>query len=260
MKLKMKLIDTRSLLIVTLAILCTPALFSSVQLATAQVMSSANYQIQSDSINTGGGLSSSTNYSIESTVGEIASGESGSASYELRAGYQQMQEVYLAMTAAADVVMDTSIGGITGGTSNGSTTVTVTTDSLAGYQLTIQAENNPAMQKGADSIADYVPGGVPDFTFTTLPTVAHLGYSPEGSDLVQRFLDDGGACGVGSGDVPSACWDGLSTTATPIASASTANHPAGTATSIRFRVGIGGSVNQPEGTYVATTTLTALPL
>ena len=50
----------------------------------AQVRSSASYQLQSDSLNVGGGLSTSTSYISESTVGEVATGESSSASYMLK--------------------------------------------------------------------------------------------------------------------------------------------------------------------------------
>ncbi len=243
-----------------LAILFAPILLLSIHVAGAQVMSSGNFQIKSDSVNISGGLSASANYSLESTTGEVATGLSGSANYLLRSGYQQMHEIYLAMTVAPNVVMDTAIGGITGGVSNGSTNVTITTDSLSGYQLTIQTSSSPAMQRGLYSIADYSSGPTPDFVFTTASTESHFGYTPEGLDVVQRFLDDSITCGVGSGNTPSACWDGLSTLAVPIASASTSNHPSGTNTSILFRVGIGGGVIQPEGTYTATITLTALPI
>ena len=226
----------------------------------AQVMQSPSYRIQSDSINFGGGLSTSTNYSLESTAGEIATGESSSASYNLFAGYQQMQEVFISLTPSPDIVMTPTLGGVTGGESNGSTTVTVITDSPSGYQLTIEASQSPAMRKEADSIGDYSPGAEPDFSFTTAANDSHFGYSPEGSDVVQRFLDDGGICNTGVFDTGLSCWDGLSTTAASIASDSDPNHPNGATTTIYFRVGIGGSVNQPPGTYTATTTLTALSL
>lgn len=229
-------------------------------LVLAQVMQSASYQIQSDSINVGGGLSSSTNYNIESTSGEIATGPSSSATYELRAGYQQMQEVYMSLTGASAVVMSPSIPGVTGGTANGSTTVTVTTDSPSGYQLTIESSNNPSMQKGSDTIADYSPAGNPDFIFTTSASDSHFGFTPEGVDIVQRFKDDGGFCNTSTGDVTLACWDGLSTSAVVISSNTSANQPSGATTTINFRVGVGGSVIQAPGAYVATTTLTALPL
>lgn len=247
---------------VVIAILLTPVVLSTLPLTFAQVMESSSYRIQSDSVNFGGGFSSSTNYSLESTAGEIATGEGESATYKLKAGYQQMQEVYIALAGAQNVLLSPSIPGITGGTSNGSTTVTVTTDSRAGYSLTIAGSGIPAMVSGANSILDYAPsGGNPDFTFTTDVTDSQFGYSPEGVDVATRFKDNGvNTCGGGAFDTSLACWDGLSTTERGIALRTTANHPLGSTTTIHFRVGIGGGVNQPSGVYTATTTLTALPL
>lgn len=252
----------RTLIIVLIALLTFGTFgLNSLHHALAQVRQSSNYQIESDSINIGGGRSSSTNYIQESTVGEQATGPSDSASYSLRAGYQQMHEVYLALTAAADVTMSPALGGVSGGTSTGATNVTVTTDNRAGYQLTIEAASSPALDSGSSTIADYVPGGDPDFSFTTLANDAHFGYSPEGVDVVDRFKDNGAdTCNVGSFETEDACWDGLSTTAETIVSGTGANHPDGATTTIKFRVGIGGSANQEPGTYVATTTLTLLPL
>lgn len=231
------------------------------QTVAAQVRQSTSYQIQSDSVNFGGGLSSSTNYSLESTAGEVATGPSDSASFSLRAGYQQMQEVFISLAGAANVTMAPSIPGVSGGTANGSTTVTVVTDSSSGYQLTISAEGAPAMQKDADTIPDYVPVGDPDYVFTIGAADSYFGYSPEGVDVVQRFLDNGtDTCNTGSNETAFSCWDGLSTSDVTISSDTNANHPNGATTTVFFRVGVGGSVVQPPGTYTATTTLTALPL
>jgi hypothetical protein len=231
-----------------------------IQQVTAQTMESTNYRIQSDSVNFGGGLGTSTNYRLESTAGEVGTGELTSASYALKAGYQQMQEVYIAISAAASVLLSPSIPGISGGTSNGSTTVTVTTDSPSGYALTIRASQDPAMQKGADTIANYTPVGAPDYTFITNPADAHFGYSPSGVDIVSRFKDNGASCDTGLGDTLLACWDGLSTSEATVASRTSPNHPLGSTTTVFFRVGVGGSVFKASGTYTATTTLTALPL
>lgn len=238
----------------------TLLLLLCLQVGEAQVRTSSNYQLQSDSINIGGGFSSSTNFVQESTLGEIATGRSDSATYSLRAGYQQMQPVYIAMTAADNVVMDTSLPGITGGTSNGTTSVVVTTDSPSGYSLTIKAANSPAMQSGAYSIADYVQGTSSDFVFTTGSSDAHFGYTPSGAEISQYFKDDGANCGVGTGDIPLTCWAGLSTAPFTIAQTTNANHPSGATTTLNFRVGLGGVNNIPAGLYIATTTLTALPL
>lgn len=243
-----------------LALVLTPALLNSFVVSSAQVMQSASYKIESDSVNFGGGLSTSTNYSLESTAGEIATGESGSTNFNIKAGYQQMTTTFLSMTTPSDVTMSPSIPGISGGIADGSTSVTVMTDSGAGYSLSINASQSPAMQKGSDSIADYVPGGVPDFAFAAGASDAHFGYSPEGADIASRFKDDGGACAVGALDTPFSCWDGLRTVGEEIARRASANTPDGSVTTIHFRVGIGGSVVQTAGVYTATTTLTALAL
>jgi len=228
----------------------------------AQVMTSSNYEIQSDSVNFGGGLSTSANYEIESTAGEVGTGALSSANYQLKAGYQQMQEVFLALTGALDVTMTPDIPGIGGGTANGSTTVTATSDSPSGYQLTIEASASPAMNSGANTIADYVPGAdpAPDRVFTTGSADAHLAYSPFGVDVVQKFQTDGSTCNVSGSASSTACWDGLSTTAETIAQATAPNQPDGATTTIYFTVGVGTSVVQPTGAYVATTTLTLLSL
>ncbi len=244
------------------AVLILPVLLFSLHSTGAQVMTSNNFKIQSDSVNVGGGFSTSTSYELESTVGEVGTGDGSSAAYELRAGYQQMQEVYLALTGATNVTLSPTIPGVSGGTANGATTVTVTTDSLAGYTLTIAASTSPAMKYAAHTIADYVPAGAnPDFTFTTAAADAHFGFTPEGVDIATRYQDNGVAtCGGGGQDSTLTCWDGLSTTPVTIATAANANHPSGATTTIRFRVGVGGAVVQPAGVYIATTTVTALPL
>lgn len=242
------------------AIILTPLIFSLLGVTLAQVRSSTNYQIQSDSINVGGGYSSSTNYQQESTFGEVATGRSTSSSYSLRAGYQQMQEVFISLAGAEDLVMDTALGGLTGGTSNASGTYTVVTDSPSGYQLTIEAESSPAMQKGVDSIADYDDGGVADTAFTVGSTEALFGYTVDGVDTAQYFLDNAGTCGSCSTDSSFACWSGLDTSPHTVAESSAANQPAGATTTLHFRVGIGANAGVIAGEYVATTTITALPL
>ncbi len=231
------------------------------QTSSAQVMQSSNFKMQSDSINTGGGLSSSTNYGLEDTTGEVATGESTSTNYQLKAGYQQMQEVYISMSAIADVFLAPNLPGLTGGVATGSTAFLVTTDSAAGYRVTIEAENSPAMQSGGNTIADYVPAGaVPDFLFTTDAPDVHFAFSPEGVDTVLRFQDNGSACGVAGSETMYRCWDGLATTSAVVAQSASANHPNGATTTIQFSVGVGGGVAVPEGIYTATTTVTALAL
>jgi len=228
--------------------------------AFGQVMSSSNFSLQSDSINFGGGYSTSSSYTLESTAGEIATGESGSASFQLRAGYQQMQEIYLALTVPGVVPLSPALPGVTGGTSTGAVAASVVTDNPAGYTLSLRAENSPAMQAASSSIADYIPAGaVPDFFFALAPTDAVFGFTPEGVDIDVRYQDSGGVCGMSGNDTAERCWDGLSTTSRVVARGTAANHPDGATTTFRFQVGLGGMIAVPAGQYVATSTLIALP-
>jgi hypothetical protein len=244
-----------------LALIASVVVLSAQQLSFAQVASSTNYRLQSDSINFGGGLSTSTNYRQESTGGEVATGIGTSTHYALGAGYQQMQSVYIAMTVPSDVTLAPNLPGITGGTSNGSTSVRVTTDDAAGYSLSIKAQNSPAMQKsGTVTIADYVQGANPTFSYTVTTGQASFGYSPSGPNIVQAFKDNGSLCNVGSSDTALACWAGLTTSPTIISQTTGSNHPNGASTTINFRVGIGSGASVESGLYTATTTLTALPL
>jgi hypothetical protein len=231
-------------------------------ISKAQEMTSPTYKIKSDSINFGGGLSTSSSYKIESTVGEIATGNSTSSTYRIYAGYQQMQSGYIALTAAADVILSPAIGGITGGTSNGSTAFNVTTDNPGGYEVTIKASSSPALQSDLGSFADYtLAGAAPDFTFSIAATDSEFGFSPEGTDIASRYKDSGGNCNQpAGGDTADKCWDPLSTTAKTIVSRSSGNHPNGATTTLKFRAQSGTSHLQVEGVYTATTTITALPL
>jgi hypothetical protein len=243
------------------AVVITGFVLGFLTVGDAQVRSSTSYRLESDSINFAGGLSSSTNYTLESTAGEIATGPSDSVSYSLRAGYQQMQSVFISMTDPGNVELTPSIGGLTGGTASGSLEVMVLTDSPSGYELTIAAENTPAMQKGVDVINDYIPVASPnpDYSFITGSTDVFFGFSPAGIDVVSRYRNDTAVCGVGALSTAQTCWDGLATTPQAIAQGSS-NQPSGATTTVYFRVGIGGTAVVAPGEYVATTTLTALPL
>lgn len=235
-------------------------IIASAPMAWGQVRSSASFQMERDSVNIAGDFSTSSSFELTDTVGEAGTGRSTSTNFLLEAGFQQQDVVTLTLTSAGDVVMDAAIGGVTGGTSNGSTSVQASTDGPAGYQLTIQASQSPAMQSSGNTIADYAPGGAAaDTQFTTTANDAHFGFSPFGDDLVDRYRVSGSVCGSGTAST-TACWDGLSTSPVTIASATGANAPAGATTTLYFRVGIGGAATQPPGTYVATTTVTLLSL
>lgn len=239
------------------------SLIFSLSSAAASVMESTNYQIELDSINFAGGRSTSSNWILESSLGELSTGLGTSTNYSLRAGYQQMaDEVFLSLTGTAAVIMSPDLPGITGGQSNGSTTVNVVTNNTAGYQLLIASETDPSLQKPPDAIDDYLPASAnPDFAFTTASDQAHLGFSIFGDHAADRFRHDGSNnCNAGSTNSLLACWDGLATSSRLIAEGNSSNLPDGTNTTINFRVEFGGGVVIPAGSYVATTTVTALPL
>jgi len=225
---------------------------------------STNYAIEFDSVNSGGtDFSTSTNYELSDTVGEIATGKSTSTNYQIYAGYRQMDSVQIALTAAADVTMSPDIGGVSGGTSNGSTSFTVTTDSHAGYEVQIKASSSPALQRdgGGGSFNDYTPGGDPDFAFSVAENTSEFAFTPEGTDIADEYKDNGSnTCNTGSTDTADACWDGLSTSNQTIVQRTSANQPNGTLTTLKFRAKSGSNHIQIDGTYTATTTITALPL
>ena len=229
--------------------------------AFAYVASSTNYRLQSDSINIGGVRSTSTGYVAEDTLGEVATGLSGSASYNIKAGYQQMQETYLAISSSGNISLAPAIPSAGGGVSNGQSTWTITTDNLAGYSLSIQASGTPALQSGVNNFANYTPATAdPDYNFSVLSTAAEFGFTPEGTDIAQAYRDNGAACNTGSGDTTDRCWGPLLTTPQTIATRSTPNAPSGTTVTIKFRAESGSSNVQPAGTYTATSTLQLIAL
>lgn len=242
-------------------ILSTFLLIAGAYTANAYVASSTNYRIQSDSLNVGGVRQTSTNYISEDTIGEVATGLSESALYKLKAGYQQMNEIYIAVSAPADVNMTPDIGGITGGTGDGQAIWTATTDNPAGYSMSIKASTTPALQSGSSNFADYTPtGATPDFAWSVLNTASEFGFTPEGSHIVQKFKDEGGVCNINTNDTTDACWYNASTTVENITQSATSNHPSGTDTTVKFRAQSGASHVQEEGTYTAKISVTVTAL
>jgi hypothetical protein len=172
------------------------------------------------------------------------------------------------LTPATNVTLTPSLGGVTGGTANGSTQVVVLTNDHLGYQMTLQASSSVGMIgnfNSANSIPVIVPAtpNVPNFSFNTVAANgAAFAYSIEASttaDLSQIFKDNGATCNTGSGDTIGSCWLNASTTAVQIVNRSSATTGSGATTTLKFRVIIGANPTPaiPDDTYVATTTLTA---
>jgi hypothetical protein len=241
--------------------LVTIFLITSLGQISAYTMGSANYRVQSDSLNTGGlDTGTSASYKLKDTIGEIATGGSSSASYNLKAGYRQMQESTISVSSPSDVTMNPSIAGITGGTGNGSAAWTVITDNPAGYKLDVKASTNPALKYNSYSFADYTPvGGDPDYSWLIDSADSEFGFTPEGSDIVAKYKDNGAdACATGSDMTTDKCWMGFSTSNETISQSGSGNSPAGTETTVKFRAQSGSAHLQTEGDYTATITVTAV--
>lgn len=226
-------------------------------------MTGTIYKITTDSLNVGGtDFSSSSNYVLSDTIGENATGQSTSTNYKILAGYRTMQESYISISVENDVNMS-SFGGLTGGTGTGSSTWKVITDNSAGYSLSIKSSNSPALTAsgGAYFFNDYAPSGDdPDFEFSVLSNESVFGFSPDGVDVVSRFLDDGNDCNSGLSNTPNKCWDGFSTSDMVIAQSNGANQPAGSTTTINFKAGSGNLHVQEADTYSAIIIVTAVTL
>lgn len=230
--------------------------------SSGYIYESSNYRIQRDSINIGGADSESASYRLEDTIGEIGTGTSTSSNYNIHAGYQAMEDAVITITLSE--ATDLSLGSIVdnvGGTAENTKSWTVTTNNSSGYTLSIKADTDPAMKSSSDSFADYSPAGAnPDYTFSIPDNQSAFGYSPEGTDIVSRFKDNGSGCNTGSADTLERCWDGFSTTNETVAQGLSSNTPGGTNTTIRFRAVVGTNKSQTVGSYNATITLTAVAL
>ncbi|MDQ3018322.1 MAG: hypothetical protein M3Q64_00405 [bacterium] len=237
-------------------------LFFMVSFASSEAqMSSSTYKIQSDSINIGGQQSSSASYNGIDTLGEIGTGDSSSTNYKVSAGFLGQQTIYMSISAVSDIAMNPSIGGVSGGTGNGSMSWNVITDNPGGYSLSVKANTTPALRSDGGSFADYTPfDSNPDYTWGVNSADSEFGFSPEGTDIIQKYKDNGSVCNVGSLDTIGRCWDFFTTVSKMIAQSASGNHPSGNTTAVKVQAESGANHIQPNGTYSATIEVTALPL
>jgi len=102
-------------------------------------MSSTNYYIYADSVETGGGLSSGGVYSLEDTLGEGIISQTTGTTYIINAGYQAMVLGSLSMNISTTTI---SFGDLsTTSVKSVDTTITVTTDAGSGYSMSVQSAN-----------------------------------------------------------------------------------------------------------------------
>ncbi len=170
------------------------------------------------------------------------------------------------LVAAADVQMQGSISGITGGTATGSTYTVVRTNDAQGYNMTMAFSNSPAMisTTTSDVIFDYkyaAGSTTPDYDFVASSS-AIFGFTINASttsDVDPSFQNNGAFCGSGGSTSYFKCWGSPSTTPETIINRNTSASD-GATTTITFRVNVPSSPSPSleAAFYTATATLTAV--
>lgn len=175
---------------------------------------------------------------------------------------------------ANDVSMEGTLDGLTGGTSLGTTTVRVRTNNASGYTMTIQFSSTTAMGRngGGGRIPNFVyatsTAGYPS-GFSTTPANAQFGFTVNASstsEISDVFTHSGSLCGTGNNGsfTVNNCWRGASTTdaafETELINSAGPTPASGSTSTVQFRITIPANPSPavPNGTYVATATLTAL--
>lgn len=223
--------------------------------------SSANFIINADTISFGGGFSSSTNYIMEDTIGDVVFGELTSASFISSGGYIPMITGGNTVSASypSSVSLSPAIRNTAGGRGNGQFDISVTTDVSAGYSLFIRSTTDPALASSNDSFANYSPSvsGTPDLNWSVGASDARFGFTPEGTNIANKYKDNGSSCNTGSGNTSDTCWDSITTTNKLIAGSTSPNSPTGVSTGVKLRSEAGSARNIRAGSYQATLVITA---
>lgn len=119
--------------------------FPSVSLG---VMSSTNYTIFADSIDSGGGLSVGGVYSLEDTIGESAVGSIVSSTYEILGGYQAMDWSVLQIEIDTNSI---DLGSLTTAqVASSSALVSVTANAASGYVLSVGSVGGSSLAPVSD--------------------------------------------------------------------------------------------------------------
>ena len=224
-------------------------------------MQSTSWKIRQDSINFYGGYGASDSYVMEDTGGEIGTGWSTSSSYTMHAGYQQNdEEMYISLTMSTSTVLSPSVNGLSGGMATGSNEIIVRTNVSAGYTLEIKASTSPALYRigSSEGFSDYTTSSTdPDFAWQVDSNTSEFGFSIEGVDVVQRYLNNGSDTCNQSGGVSTAntCWDNFSTSNKTLSQSSLGNRD-GKTTNLYLRAESGSQNVQPSGVYQAELTVT----
>jgi hypothetical protein len=171
----------------------------------------------------------------------------------------------VSISGATATTMSQALG-ITANDAIGTTTVTVITNDIGGYSLTVQATSSPAMKNTASStmtIPDYQTGA-PN-TWNATSGQATFGYSAFGGDVVTGTWGTGAVCSAASdGNATSTTlkYKGFTTSPVTVATGASTTTPSGTATNICYAVEqknyfIGVRAGQTSDIYQATIQATA---
>lgn len=170
---------------------------------------------------------------------------------------------------ATNVTMVGDLNGITGGTANGSTSVSVRTNSPGGYTMTIAFTDNAGTEAmrgettGSGSIHDYKTAttSLPDYNHTasTSATFAYTVSAASTTDVAANFKNNGSVCGSGS-HTTDKCWMEPTVAAFQVINRGS-DAVSGATSTLHFRVVVPN--NPTPGVviddYTATATLTVAP-
>lgn len=162
-------------------------------------------------------------------------------------------------TSSGDISMNgAAIGGETGGTRTGSTTVAITTNDSSGYTLAIRFFDATGMEHAslADEITYYATT-TPDFNMGLGGAVSAFAYSVSSTNAVSSFLNNGSACGAGAISSADNCYVMHTTPTSDFTIVDSSTSATAEPTVIGFQVIVGASSGLANGFYYATTTLTA---
>ncbi len=121
-------------------------------------MSSAHYEISSDYIGVGGGVSTSTSYSLSDAISNLSAGIVSSTTYEVQGGFVSNDAGLISLILSSDIV---SLGTLSSASvKTGSVIATVTTDQSTGFTLSIGGVSGTSPAAVADGM---VTAGVAEY-------------------------------------------------------------------------------------------------